>query len=90
VVTVGDEAWSLDYVREQKRIETADGIIITWEPGQNSALDTSSIAEGMDVGNVVVQRRTADGLEDVVYGIDFAFAFHAFRPGAVIHHVRRK
>ena len=88
VVTVGEEAWSLDYVRANKRVETGDGIVITWEPGQNSALDTSSIAKGMDVGNVVVQRRTADGLEDVAYGIDFAFAFHAFRPDAVIHHQR--
>ena len=39
----------------------------------------------MDVGKVVVQRRTSDGREDVAYGIDFAFAFHAFRPDAVIH-----
>ncbi len=85
VVTVGKEAWSLSLVRERKRIEK-DGIVITWEPGQASALDTPLIAEGFDVGNVTVQRKNADGaLEDVVYGVDFAFAFHAFHPEAPIH-----
>ena len=55
-------------------------------PGQASALDTEVIAEGFDVGNVTVQRKNADGaLEDVVYGVDFAFAFHAFYPDAPIH-----
>ncbi len=85
VVTVGEEAWSLKLVRERKRIETGD-IVITWEPGQASAMDTAVIAEGFDVGNVIVQRKRADGsLEDVVYGVDFAFAFHAFRPNAPIY-----
>ena len=85
VVTVGDEAWSLALVRERKMIEK-DDIVIRWEPGQASALDTSVIAEGFDVGNVTVQRKNAGGdLEDVPYGVDFAFAFHAFRPDAPIY-----
>ena len=85
VVTVGKEAWALSLVRERKRITTGD-IVITWEPGQASALDTEIIAEGFDVGNVVVQRLKASGeLEDIVYGVDFAFAFHAFYPDAPIH-----
>ena len=85
VVTVGREAWSLALVRERKRIEK-DGIVITWEPGQASALDTGVIAEGFDVGNVIVQRRNGSGaLEDTVYGVDFAFAFRAFYPDAPIH-----
>jgi hypothetical protein len=85
VVTVGREAWSLALVRERKLIEN-DGIVITWEPGQASALDTGVIAEGFDVGNVIVQRRNASGaLEDMVYGVDFAFAFRAFYPDAPIH-----
>ena len=85
VVTVGKEAWALSLVRERKRITTGD-IVITWEPGQASALDTEIIAEGFDVGNVVVQRPKASGeLEDIVYGVDFAFAFHAFYPDAPIH-----
>ncbi len=79
-----DEAWSLDLLRRKRVIEVGD-VIITWEPGQNSALDDRVIARGVDVGNVTVQRRTADGLVDIPYGIDFAFAFRAFRPKAVIH-----
>jgi hypothetical protein len=84
VVNVDGRAWSLDLVREKKRIETEDGLIITWEPGQNSALDASLISDGFDVGNVVVQRKSATGLEDIPYGVDFAFAFHAFNPQAKI------
>jgi hypothetical protein len=88
VVSVGEEAWSLDYLRKHRRVEAPGGIVITWEPGQNSAMDTSQIAQGADVGNVIVQRMTADGLVDVPYGVDFAFAFHAFRPDAVLHHIK--
>ncbi len=85
VVTVGKQAWALSLVRERKRITTGD-VVITWEPGQASALDTEIIAEGFDVGNVVVQRPNAAGeLVDIVYGVDFAFAFHAFYPDAPIH-----
>ena len=85
VVSVGDEAWSLALVRERRTI-TAGDIVIRWEPGQASALDTEIIADGIEVGNVTVQRRNASGeLEDVPYGIDFAFAFYAFRPEAPIH-----
>jgi hypothetical protein len=84
VVSVGKTAWSLDLVRKRRRIEHGD-YVITWSVGQNSALDKPVIAEGRDVGNVVVQRRTAKGLVDAVHGIDFAFAFHAFHPDGVIH-----
>lgn len=88
VVTVetknGKEAWSLDLVKDLKRIEI-DDIVITWEPGQNSALDHRVIAQGIDVGNVVVQQVTANGPVDIVYGVDFAFAFRAFFPDAPLH-----
>ncbi len=79
-----DEAWSLDLLRQKKRIEVGD-VIMTWEPGQNSALDSNIIANGVDIGNVVVQRRQGGALEDIPYGIDFAFAFKAFRPNGKIH-----
>ena len=82
VVAVGDIAWSLDLLRARGRVE-ADGLVLTWAPGQTSALDTSEIAAGADVGNVVVQR---DG-EDVVFDIPFAFAFRAFHPDGVIRHL---
>jgi hypothetical protein len=87
VVAVDGEAWSLPLLRDRGRIETDDGLVLTWTAGQNSALDTRVIAEGRDVGNVVVQRRTAEGdLVDVAHDIPFAFAFAAFRPEGVIHH----
>ncbi|MDE0202420.1 MAG: DUF3179 domain-containing protein [Rhodospirillaceae bacterium] len=85
VVVVEDEAWSLQLIRDAGRYERGD-LVITWEAGQNSALDSRRIAKGRDVGNVIVQRTGGDGsLEDVPYDIAFAFAFHAFHPEALIH-----
>ncbi len=84
VVAVGDEAWSLDLLRTERRIEKGD-LVITWEPGQNSALDARQIANGRDIGNVVVQRRQEGQLVDAVYDFTFAFAFNAFNPGATIN-----
>lgn len=84
VVVVEGEAWSLGLLREKRTIVRGD-LVLTWKPGQNSALDSPLIAEGRDVGNVTVQRRTPAGLEDVVYDVSFAFAFRAFYPDGVIH-----
>jgi hypothetical protein len=84
VVSVGNEAWTLNMLKVRRRIEAGD-LIITWEPGQRSPLDTDAIGAGQDIGNVVVQRRTSQGLEDTVYDVSFAFAFHAFHPQAPIH-----
>ncbi len=85
VIRVDDEAWALDLLRAKGAITTADGLKITWQPGQVSALDRGTIAESFDVGNVLVQRRTAAGWEDAVYSVDFAFAFRAFYPNGTIH-----
>jgi hypothetical protein len=79
VVRVDDRAWSLDLLRDREVIETAD-LRLSWVPGQASALDAARVADGRDVGNVVVERRTAEGWEDAVYSVDFAFAFKAFFP----------
>ncbi len=85
VVAIGDRAWALDFLRKEGRVE-AGGLILTWEPGQNSALDTRTISQGQDVGNVVVQQRLGQGgLEDVAYDVTFAFVFHAFRPDGTLH-----
>jgi hypothetical protein len=85
VVTVDGEAWSLTLLRDAGTIRWGD-MVMTWTAGQASALDTATIAEGADVGNVVVQRKLADGsLMDIAYGVDFAFAFHAFNPDTPIH-----
>ena len=84
VVAVGDEAWSLDLVQAEGTIET-DDIIISWTPGMASALDASQISQGRDLGNLVVQHKTDDGLVDAVHDMTFAFNFNAFHPGATIH-----
>ena len=76
VVRVGAQAWPLDRLRRAGRIEEA-GLVLTWAEGQASALDTSRIADGREVGSVRV--RDAAGRE-VVHDLPFAFAFHAFHP----------
>ena len=84
VVAIGEEAWALDLLRDNGRVEAGD-LVLTWEPGQNSALDTRDISQGRDVGNVLVQRKVEGGLEDVAYDVTFAFVFHAFRPDGTLH-----
>lgn len=86
VIAIGNEAWSLELLRQKKRIEKND-LVLTWEPGQNSAMDTQDISRGKDVGNVVVKRKTARGMVDEVHDVTFAFVFHAFRPKGKLNHV---
>jgi hypothetical protein len=66
---------SLDLLREHERVEAGD-VTISWQPGQASALDDSSVAGGPDVGTVTVERDGAD----VPYDVTFAFVAHAFHP----------
>jgi len=76
VVRVGDRAWPLARVRSEGGLREA-GLVISWEPGQASALDAGRIAEGRDVGSV----RVRDGQgRDLPHDLLFAFAFHAFWP----------
>ena len=82
VVRVAKEptAVSLSLLREQKSIKVS-GVTLSWRPGQASALDTSEIAKGRDVGTVLAQRADGSGkLKDVAYDVTFAFVFHAFHP----------
>lgn len=80
VVVVDDTAYSLALLSEEGEIVDGD-IRLSWKEGQASALDTARISEGREVGDVVVQRRTADGeWRDIAYDVVFAFVFHAFRP----------
>ncbi|MGV6803728.1 MAG: DUF3179 domain-containing protein [Ruegeria sp.] len=77
VVRVKDRAWPLTRLRTKGQISEA-GITLRWVAGQASALDTSRIDKGRDVGSV----RVTDGAgRDVVHDVMFAFAFHAFWPG---------
>lgn len=57
-----------------------DGYRIAFEDGVASALDTSRIADGRDVGTV---RVTKEG-RDVAHDVTFAFVAHAFHPEAGI------
>ncbi|MEM7747022.1 MAG: DUF3179 domain-containing protein [Pseudomonadota bacterium] len=73
-------AISLALLRDKKSVDIA-GIKLSWRPGQASALDTSEIAKGRDVGTVLAQKLGDDGkLRDVPYDVTFAFVFHAFHP----------
>ena len=76
VVRVGDRAWPLTRLAEEGEITEA-GLTLNWSAGQASALDTGTIGEGRDVGNVRVQDATG---ADVPHDGMFAFAFHAFWP----------
>ncbi|MEE8393441.1 MAG: DUF3179 domain-containing protein [Rhodospirillales bacterium] len=80
VVVVEGEAWSLELLRA-KGVITRGDITLEWKKGQNSALDTRNIADGRDVGNVVVSRSG----KDIVHDVTFAFVFHAFHPKGVIN-----
>ena len=82
VVTTPDRlfAYSLTYLREAGSVTASDGTVISWEAGQNSALDTRTISNGKDVGNVIATRNGAD----VPYFVEFAFVFHTFTPNVQI------
>jgi len=87
VVSLGgrSQAWSLELLKLRGELALPDGVVLTWEPGQNSALGDGWIPNGADVGNVLARRKVDGAWEDVPYFIDFAFAFHAFYPDAEIH-----
>ncbi len=76
VVAVEGRAWPLERLRAAGEIREA-GLVIRWNEGQASALDSSRIGEGREVGTVRV--RDAAG-RNVAFDIPFAFAFHAFHP----------
>ena len=77
------QAVALSRLVKEERMEIGD-MVFTWSKGQNSALDTRAISEGRDVGNIVVQKKTAEGLKDAVYDVTFAFVVNAFSPGIEI------
>jgi len=85
VVVVRGEAWSLPLLSSKGVITLEQGMEISWQAGQNSALDSHQISKGRDVGNIVVRQRHGDLWQDVAHDITFAFVFHAFHPNGVIH-----
>ncbi|MEP4432157.1 MAG: DUF3179 domain-containing protein [Hyphomicrobiales bacterium] len=87
VVKDGNEpiATTVTYLRQESSIKLGS-VELTWESGQNSALDSGDISQGRDVGNVAAYRINADGSrgDEVVHDVTFAFAFLAFHPEAKI------
>ena len=81
VIRVDGRAWALDLLRERKRIETGDGLVLTWTPGLATALGSHTIATGADIGNVRVRQEG----KDAIYHMTFVFAFHAFNPDGPIY-----
>ncbi|MDE0305558.1 MAG: DUF3179 domain-containing protein [Albidovulum sp.] len=77
VVRVGNIAWPLERLRQESELSD-EGIVFSWKAGQSSALDTSDVARGRDVGTIRV-RDMATG-KDLPHDVMFAFAFHAFYP----------
>ncbi|KIC08485.1 hypothetical protein RA19_20580 [Leisingera sp. ANG-M1] len=79
VVRAGNRAWPLARLATTGEIREA-GLVLSWKPGQASALDTGALARGRDIGSVRV--RDTSGL-DVPHDVMFAFAFHAFWPDGI-------
>ncbi len=72
---------ALELLRKSANMKLGS-VQLSWKSGQASALHTSEIAEGRDVGTVSVTR-IPDGA-DVAYDVTFAFVAHAFHPNAEI------
>ncbi len=79
VIAIDKFAITLPLLRSKASIQHGD-IHLSWEAGQNSALDQSTIEKGRDVGNVIVTRNG----EDIPYVVTFAFAFFAFHPDGLL------
>lgn len=73
-------AVALSYLRDNAPVKVGD-LEFRWQEGQASALDTTMIAKGADVGNIEVYDVSAtDDGTPVVYAVTFAFAARAFIP----------
>ena len=87
VIVVRDDAApiavSMVSVRKKGKM-TVSGYEITWTEGQASALDTRSISDGREVGNITVTKMNGDKAEDVAHEVTFAFVAHAFMPDTPI------
>ena len=83
VIVVDEKAYSLTLIQEKKELKI-DDIIITWTEGLNSALESSKISDGRDLGFVRVQKEENGKLIDILYDYTFAFVYHAFHNGKKI------
>ena len=72
---------AMSAIREKSKIKT-NGLLISWQKGQASALHTRKIAAGREVGTIAVSN-VKNG-KQVAYDVTFAFVAHAFHPKARI------
>ena len=77
-------AYALSLLAKKKTLK-ADDITLSWTTGQTSALDTSSIAKGRDIGNITVQQNRNGTMVDIPYEVTFAFVVFAFSPETKIN-----
>ncbi len=77
-------AYALPLLAEKQRL-TVDGITLAWTAGQTSALDSSLIAKGRDIGNITVQENRNGVMVDIPYEVTFAFVVTAFNPEVKIN-----
>jgi len=77
-------AYALSLLAKKQTLK-ADDITLSWTAGQTSALDTSSIAKGRDIGNIIVQQNRNGTLVDIPYEVTFAFVVFAFNPDVKIN-----
>jgi Protein of unknown function (DUF3179) len=71
---------SEEKLRDERRVEVEVGgepLVVTWEPGVGSPLDSADVGDGRDVGQADV--RDANG-ERVAFDVPFWFAVAAFSP----------
>ena len=68
----------------EKGTLTEGDYVLSWAPGQASALDTGAIAEGRDVGNVTVEQIVDGRPVPAVHDVTFAFVVNAFEPRVII------
>ncbi|MEM6381163.1 MAG: DUF3179 domain-containing protein [Pseudomonadota bacterium] len=77
MVRDGDNVFAISTAKiaEEGTIEM-EGVTLRFAAGQASALDTSTMSEGRDVGSITVMRDD----EPVVHDVTFAFVVYAFEP----------
>ena len=79
------KVYSLALLAKIRKI-SGDTFTIEWKAGQASALDTSTISKGRDVGNIIVQAKNGGKWRDIPYDVTFAFVVYAFHPNAKFVH----
>jgi hypothetical protein len=80
VVRVDNRAWPLVRLSEAGEITEA-GYRLSWTRGQASALDSATIGDGREVGDVQVHDAVTGA--SVIHEVVFAFSFQAFEPNGI-------